>query len=73
MTIAGDVYTYNTPTGGDQLEVVYTRVWCYAPWKFNMLAIDVATARLLSSTVTQTEAGGRAYIEEQLRAQRLIS
>src|SRR3954452_7692612 len=52
-TIASDVITYETPQGST-LSVVWIRVWCKKPWKYRLIAVDLDTARELSSAVFET-------------------
>ncbi len=72
MTVSADVTTYRTPKG-TVLEVLFIRVFCTPVWKYRIVAIDIATAQQLASTVEETWDPARDRLERELRDQRLIA
>lgn len=74
LTIASEVISYRVPDkSAPELEVAYVRVFCNPAWRFRVVAIDIATARELGSTVARTWDEAVEYLEQHLRDQLLIA
>ena len=66
LTIASEVISYAIPSGKELVDV-YVRVWCTEPWRYRIVAADVAAGRLLGTTIVRTWDEGQQRLEQELR------